>query len=159
MKALPTAAQACALCAVRIWNVNRKCELTLLMRPVFVVEYRGGRWRMNVDGECYGSFPTRASAQLTATQLAQAAATLSPQVVLRANDDFDEIIWDAFSLIENLWQNLRGKMYCPHTGSADAQALLEEIARRVQECAEFELSAEETIDVVLASFGTRRRLH
>jgi hypothetical protein len=129
-----------------------------MMRPTFLIEFHDGRWRINVEGEWFGSFPTRASAETKTIQLAQASGELPTRVVVRENDGSERILWDPFQLVDNLWQNLRSKAYGSHTGPSDPQALRDEITRHVLECVERGLSDDDIIDFVLASFGVRRGL-
>jgi hypothetical protein len=118
-----------------------------------LVEYQDARWRLNVDGERYGSFPTRLSAELTAIQLAKAMPALSPKVIVRG-DDYDELVWDECQLIENLWHRLRSAS-CGLISGFDAEALRGEVARRVLHCAQCDLSQGEVVDLVLISFGMK----
>jgi hypothetical protein len=118
-----------------------------------LVEYRDARWRLNVGGERYGSFPTRLSAELTAIQLAKAAPALSPKVIVRG-DNYDELVWDECQLIENLWHKLRARSGGLISG-LDAEALRDEVALRVLRCAQCDLSQGEVADLVLVSFGMK----
>lgn len=106
-----------------------------------------------MDGERYGSFPTRLSAELTAIQLAKATPALSPKVIVRG-DDHDELVWDECQLIENLCHRLRATS-CGLVSGFDAEALRDEVARRVLGCAQCDLTQGEIADLVLATFGTK----
>jgi hypothetical protein len=67
-------------------------------------------------------------------------------------------VWDTPQLVADLCEFLRGNAYGPYRGPDDIGTLREEIAERVIECTEHALSEDDVIDVVLASFGVRRKL-
>jgi hypothetical protein len=128
------------------------------MRTTFIVGFHDGRWRMNVDGDWYGSFPSPGAAEMVAVQLAQSVPTLSSRVVVRGKDGHEKVVWDTPQLVADLCQCLRRNDYGPYHGPADIGALRDEIAQRVVECTEYALSEDDVIDVVLASYGVRRKL-
>jgi hypothetical protein len=129
-----------------------------MMSITFVVDFFDGRWRVNVDGEWYGSFPSHGSAELAAVELARATPNLASRVIVRQRDGSEAVVWDPPQLVNKLCQCLCGHVCNAHEHPIDGDALREEIARRVAECAKYELSEEDVIDVILASFGLRRRV-
>jgi hypothetical protein len=130
------------------------------MRPILLVHYHDGRWRMDLDGESYGSFPTRLSAEVAATQLAQSADDLAPRVVVRVKH-LDEVVWDENRLIHNAWTYLlHHSWYGTGASPIDAKELRQQVRLRVRECGQCELTENETVGFVLASFGVHQpRLH
>jgi hypothetical protein len=128
------------------------------MRTTFLVEFYNNRWRINVDGEHYGSFPTQTVAEAVSMELMQLTGELGARVVVRDVNGDERVIFDPIQLVEQLWENLSCYAYGVHSGPSNSEALLDEVTNRVLECAEYELSGEDIVDVVLASFGVRRTL-
>jgi hypothetical protein len=122
-----------------------------MLTPTLLVEFHHGHWRNNVGGERFGSFPTREAAINTTVQLAQASG-VPGRVLLRENDGSERVLWDLCLLVDRIWQILHAKKHGFHTGPSDSRVLRDEIAYRVLDCAEQELSDDEIVDTVLASF-------
>src|SRR5215211_8780848 len=120
---------------------------------IFLIEFHEGRWRIDFDGDIFGSFPTRASAQYTAVQMAQTTTELPTRVLVRDSTGKEESVWDPCSLIDDLIENLECHRSCM---GCKPKFLREDIARRVFECALPELSENEIVDIVLRSFGIER---
>jgi hypothetical protein len=125
---------------------------------IFLIEFYEGRWRIDFDGDTFGSFPTRASAQYAAVQLAQTTPDLPTRVLVRDSAGLEEAVWDSGSLIENLIEYLKCNRFDFCIG-LKSKLLREHITRRVFECALPELSENEIVDIVLRSFGIERRWH
>jgi hypothetical protein len=122
---------------------------------IFIIDFYEGRWRIDFDGDVFGSFPTRASAQYAAVQMAQTTAELPTRVLVRDSAGKEESVWDPCSLIDDLIENLE----CHRIGfgmGSKSKFLREDIARRVFESALPELSENEIVDIVLRSFGIER---
>jgi hypothetical protein len=60
---------------------------------IFLIEFYEGRWRIDFDGDLFGSFPTRASAEYEAVQMAQSTTELPTRVIVRDGDGVEEILW------------------------------------------------------------------
>jgi hypothetical protein len=121
----------------------------------FLIEFHEGRWRIDFDGDMFGSFPTRASAQYAAVQMALSTTELPTRVLVRDNAGMEESLWDSCSLIDDLLENLQSHRF----KARKSKRLREQITRRVFECAIPELSENEIFDIVLRSFGIERSWH
>src|SRR5215212_5864174 len=119
---------------------------------VFLIEFYEGRWRIDFDGDIFGSFPTRVSAQYAAVQMAQSTTELPTRVLVRDSAGVEESVWDSCSLIDDLLENLKCHRFDFRMG-CKSKVLREQIARRVFEFAAPELSENEIVDIVLRSFG------
>jgi hypothetical protein len=117
---------------------------------IFLIEFHEGRWRIDFDGDMLGSFPTRASAQYAAVQMAQTTTELPTRVLVRDSAGKEESVWDPCSLIDDLIENLESHGFC--TG-CKSKFLREDIAKRVFKFALPDLSENEIVDIVLRSFG------
>jgi hypothetical protein len=116
---------------------------------IFLIEFYEGRWRIDFDGDLFGSFPTRTSAEYEAVQMAYSTTELPTRVVVRDGEGVEEIVWDPCALIDGLCEHLKSNGLVPF----NASGLREQITRRVLECAIPELSEHEIVDIVLRSFG------
>jgi hypothetical protein len=124
---------------------------------IFLIEFHEGRWRIDFDGDMFGSFPTRASAQYAAVQMAQTTTELPTRVLVRDSAGKEESVWDPCSLIDDLIETLESHGF--GTG-CKSKFFREDIAKLVFKFALPELSENEIVDIVLRSFGiARRRLH
>ena len=123
-----------------------------------LIEFYEGRWRIALDGDLFGSFPTRASAEYAAVQMAQSTMEQPTRVLVRDNSGVEKSVWDSGSLIDYLLENLQCHGFDFRVG-AKSKLLREQITRRVFECAVPELSENEIVDIVLRSFGIERSWH
>jgi|SRR5215208_3913012 hypothetical protein len=119
----------------------------------FVVEFYEGRWRIDFDGDLFGSFPTRVSAEYEAVHLAHSTAELPTRVIVRDGEGVEEIVWDPCSLIDDLCEHLKSHRLV----RLNSNGLRDQITRRVIQCAIPELSEHEIADIVLRSFGIESR--
>ena len=124
---------------------------------ILLIELHEGRWRIDLDGDLYGSFPTRASAQYAAVQMAQSTTEQPTRVLVRDSAGM-ESVWDSGSLIDDLFEKLQCHRF-DFRGGGKSKLLREQITRRVFEYAVPELSENEIVDLVLRSFGIERSWH
>jgi hypothetical protein len=124
--------------------------------PTFLIAFHEGSWRINVGGEWFGCYVERTAAEAMAMVLAKASGELPTRVAVRERDGSEKVLWDPFSIVYYLWQMLHSRSIGSHTGPTSPEALWEEIARRVLDCAEGDISNDQVIDVVLESFGVKQ---
>jgi hypothetical protein len=60
----------------------------------FVVAFHNGCWRIGYNGQWYGSYPDRISAQKATVAIARESGELPTRVVVHEPDGSEEIVWE-----------------------------------------------------------------
>jgi hypothetical protein len=64
----------------------------------FVVTFHNGQWQISFDGQWYGAYEDRASAENAAVRIAQSAGELPTRVVVREANGLEETVWEPESV-------------------------------------------------------------
>jgi len=60
----------------------------------FVVAFHEGYWQISFEGQWYGTYQDRASAERSAVRIAKEAGELPTRVVVREFDGSEQTVWE-----------------------------------------------------------------